>query len=138
MSLVFLLTITVHAQTDGDSIGTQTPDVVPPSVQVITPPTGCVVLSAYMQYFLKVHDAFADTPSMVKIACAESSFNPTNKNPYSSAKGLFQILDGTWKGNQCTGNVYNADDNIACAQKIYASDGTSDWNASKSTWSKMK
>lgn len=33
-----------------------------------------------------------------KVAKVESGNNPNAKNPYSSASGLFQFTDGTWKG----------------------------------------
>jgi SLT domain-containing protein len=36
-------------------------------------------------------------PGLMEIARRESSFNPRAKNPKSSAYGLFQFLDGTWK-----------------------------------------
>lgn len=55
---------------------------------------------------------------MINIAKKESTMNPLAKNPKSSAKGLFQILDGTWKHYQCTGDVLNYQDNITCAYKI--------------------
>lgn len=76
---------------------------------------------------------------MVKVAAVESTgvigvFNPKAKNPDSSAKGLFQILDGTWKYYGCTGDPYDAEDNIACAVKIYAKQGTTPWDSSKGMW----
>jgi muramidase (phage lysozyme) len=33
---------------------------------------------------------------MLELAARESSFDNTNKNPESTAYGLFQFLDGTW------------------------------------------
>lgn len=77
---------------------------------------------------------FRDAPVMVRIASAESSFDPTQKNPTSTATGLFQILIGTWKYYKCTGSRTNAEDNIACARKIYTAQGTAPWNSSKSVW----
>lgn len=62
----------------------------------------------------------------LRIAYKESRYNPTASNPHSSAKGVFQILDGTWKLFHCTGNVYNYMDNTNCALKIVQHDG--DWH----------
>lgn len=44
--------------------------------------------------------------------------DPKAKNPNSTAKGIFQILDGTWKLYECTGDVFNIEDNTRCANKI--------------------
>lgn len=71
---------------------------------------------------------------MLRIAIAESKLDPLAKNPDSSAKGLFQILDGTWKVYECQGDVYNPYDNIECARKIYEDSGTSAWAASRENW----
>lgn len=77
---------------------------------------------------------FVDAPVMVDIARAESGFNCQAKNPNSSAKGCFQILDGTWAYFECEGDVLNARDNIVCARKIYERNGTRDWLASSHAW----
>lgn len=71
---------------------------------------------------------------MYQIALAESQLVPTAKNPRSSAKGLFQILDGTWDEFDCDGSPLSVDANINCAKKIYAARGVADWGASKETW----
>lgn len=71
---------------------------------------------------------------MVKVGDAESNFEPGAWNCDSTAGGVFQILDGTWKLYACEGNKYDARDNITCAKKIYDVRGTKDWNASKGTW----
>ena len=60
----------------------------------------------------------------LEVAKQESGFNPNAKNPNSSAKGIFQIIDGTWKLYKCTGSVLDYDDNIKCAVKIYKSNGS--------------
>jgi excinuclease UvrABC nuclease subunit len=56
--------------------------------------------------------------TMINIAKKESTMNPLAKNPKSTAKGLFQILDGTWKHYECTGDVLNFEDNTKCAYRI--------------------
>lgn len=72
---------------------------------------------------------------MYKIMMCESGGNPKAKNPKSSAKGLYQIIDGTWKDFQCQGDPLNAEDNKRCAEKI-ARDGLHHWNASAYCWKK--
>jgi len=85
---------------------------------------------------------FPDAPIMYQVAKAESwdyknnRFNPRATNPESTAKGVFQILDGTWKYWECTGDPFQALDNIQCARKGYDKEGTRPWNASKGTWGK--
>ena len=66
-------------------------------------------------------------PRLIQIAKCESGFNPSAKNPRSSASGIFQIIDGTWRSNGCVGNVFNAEDNVRCAIKIYQRRGTQPW-----------
>jgi hypothetical protein len=93
----------------------------------------------------KILQAFPEEPLMLEIAYCESGIqtphdcygpiNPAAKNKYSTATGVFQILIGTWHNYKCTGDRTNADDNIACARKIYDARGTRDWNASRHAWS---
>jgi hypothetical protein len=71
---------------------------------------------------------------LAEIAYCESRLNPKAKNPNSSAKGLLQIIDSTWREFGCTGNVYDPDDNFSCGLKIATESGFHHWNASKSCW----
>jgi hypothetical protein len=92
----------------------------------------------------KVQLEFSDAPVMVRIANAESKFITNAKNPNSSASGVFQILRGTWNGNdrdiacRLLGDFdvmkFNADANIACARILYRTSGTTPWNSSKTNW----
>lgn len=75
-------------------------------------------------------EAFPDAPIMYWVAVNESGLDPNIANP-SGAKGLFQITGGTWRGSGCTGNVFNATDNIKCARKLYDKNHLSDWSESK-------
>jgi hypothetical protein len=52
------------------------------------------------------------------IAECESNFNPLAKNPNSTAKGLYQFIDGTWD-YFCEGDVLNAEDNARCFMELY-------------------
>jgi hypothetical protein len=71
-----------------------------------------------------------------KIADCESDGKPSARNQTSTAKGLLQILDGTWKSFRCSGNVLNGDDNMRCGVKIATESGLQHWNASKACWVK--
>lgn len=78
-----------------------------------------------------------DITKMIRIARAESNFNQYAKNPNSTAKGIYQFIDSTWRSNCLKdGNVYDFKDNINCAWKVYQKQGDRPWNASKHIWSK--
>lgn len=81
-----------------------------------------------------VKTTFPDAPVMIMVLKSESSFDCGIKNPGSSARGCFQILTSTWKGAACTGDVYDIEDNIACARKLYDESGLAPWLESKNTW----
>lgn len=73
---------------------------------------------------------------MLQVAYCESGngckapIDPKAKNPMSSASGTFQIIKSTWEAYKCSGDVFNEDDNIACARKIYDDSGLRPWDAS--------
>lgn len=123
MFLSFLVAISVHSKIANS-------DYIPPKLQVIE----ATPIASRTEFKLMVVDAFPNDAVMVRIANAESGFNPKAKNSNSTAKGLFQILDSTWKSNGCIGDVYNPVDNIACAKLLYTRNGTHPWLASKSGW----
>lgn len=52
------------------------------------------------------------------VANCESRLNPKNKSRISTAKGVYQFLNGTW-ANYCEGDVLNEDDNIKCFMQVY-------------------
>lgn len=79
---------------------------------------------------------FVDAPIMVRVARAESQFDPKADNQTSTAYGVFQILIGTWHDYGCTGDRGNAADNIACARIIYDKSGLTPWASSKGMWAK--
>lgn len=80
-----------------------------------------------------------DIMTFVRIARAESNFNQYSKNGSSTAKGIYQFIDGTWRA-YCLkdGNVYNFVDNINCFYKVLEKDGLqrglNHWNASRNKW----
>ena len=71
---------------------------------------------------------------MLSVAKCESNFSEKARNKNSTAKGIFQILDGTWKHFKCSGDVLKAEDNLACGVKILAGQGLSAWSESFSCW----
>ena len=78
-----------------------------------------------------------DITKMIRIARAESNFNQYAKNPNSTAKGIYQFIDSTWRSNCLKdGNVYDFKANIDCAWKVYQKQGDRPWNASKHIWNK--
>jgi hypothetical protein len=81
-----------------------------------------------------------DISVFVRIARAESNFQPMVKNRKSTATGIYQFIHGTFHA-YCKGkNVYNFIDNIDCFYKVLEVDGfpkgLSHWNASKAKWNK--
>lgn len=83
-----------------------------------------------------IKDIAPDAPILVAIASAESGFDCGIKNKASSARGCFQILKSTWIDAGCTGDVFNAEDNIRCAKKLFDNSGTTPWDQSKNVWGK--
>lgn len=82
-----------------------------------------------------------DVNLALNIACSESRFEANAKNPHSTASGVFQFLNGTFKGygvkywGSLDGrDVFDARDNIELAMYVLADVGTRDWNASKTSW----
>lgn len=129
--LIILLILLPSKKTDADipPVVIEVPQPVVPHITRYKPRT-----AQQIQVMDMVATEFIDASIMVDIANAESGFDPTQKNPNSTAKGVFQILDSTWKNNGCQGNVFVAENNIACARILYRKNGTTDWNASRHVW----
>ena len=75
-----------------------------------------------------------DIMTMIRIARAESNFNPTAKNKNSTASGVMQFLDGSFKYYGCSGDKLNFVDSINCGYKAFLKDGFRPWAASSSKW----
>lgn len=78
---------------------------------------------------------------MARIEECESRGDPNARNPNSTAKGLYQFLDGSWRhyGIEYWGtlegrSVFDPDDNRELAAYVIAKYGTSPWNSSKHCW----
>ena len=71
------------------------------------------------------------------IAAQESDFNPLARSKTSSATGIFQFVNATWK-NHCSGNRIDARDNIRCAMKLLAEPkGIRHWTADRVMFRKL-
>ncbi len=83
-------------------------------------------------------------PLLEKIALCESSNNPLATNKKSSAKGLYQFLDSSWKfyGNQLwhediiNKNVFDPEDSKELAVFVFEKYGSRPWSESSGCWSK--
>jgi len=77
---------------------------------------------------------FKDPELLVRIAKSESGLQPCIKNPGSSARGIFQILDmhGLTVEERCNPEIAT----VWAIDKINAG-GISAWASSKSKWSSM-
>jgi muramidase (phage lysozyme) len=75
---------------------------------------------------------------MLRVANCESGFHPEVHNKTSTASGLFQFLDSTWKSQSAKYEVYTLKDDpygqIEVATRMIADGGIGHWNASKSCW----
>ena len=61
------------------------------------------------------------------LAEKESNFNSLAANPASSARGVYQfLLASTWQ-DYCSGNIFNAEDNISCALRLLGEGQLQHW-----------
>ena len=80
----------------------------------------------------------------LEIAKAESELDPDAKNASSTASGLFQFINGTFKGFCLEGykltdtmeDKNNPYIQIECAVRMLSEGGESHWVASKHVWGK--
>ncbi|WP_226351328.1 MULTISPECIES: transglycosylase family protein [unclassified Pseudonocardia] len=75
------------------------------------------------------------------IAC-ESGGDPRAQNKYSSASGLYQFIDSTWRayrGDSTASRAAYASvrEQHAAAYRLFADQGYKPWSASKSCWSQL-
>jgi len=73
------------------------------------------------------------------ITSCESGGDPTAQNAHSTASGAFQFINGTWAaygGLEFAPTAKQATyaEQLIVAERAYAAEGTSPWNASKSCW----
>ncbi len=105
----------------------------------VVPP---VVMSVEEEIQLVAQENGADPDLAVRIARAESDFDPLAKNPHSTASGVFQFLDSTFhtyciQKYKLTDTIEEKNDRhiqIECATRMLAAGGASHWNESKYLW----
>ena len=110
-----------------------------PPVPKVEEPKKPQTISDLIVYYAEINGA--DVNLALNVACAESCtrnsegqvmFNSKAKNPSSSASGVYQFVNGTWRSS-CKGDVLDAEDNIKCGTKILATaGGIHHWEASRS------
>lgn len=61
---------------------------------------------------------------------------PEIKNPNSSATGLYQFIEGTWR-DLCEGEVTNPEHNADCAMRLISAGDIFHWTADKNTRAKL-
>ena len=71
------------------------------------------------------------------LARIESNFETYAKNPKSTAKGLYQFIDGTWN-TYCTGHVFDPEANTTCAMQLLSNGGIGHWKADFNTRRKLQ
>ena len=136
------LTALVMAKTTGSS--PQPP--IPPQIQPIvegaslgpnrglifevknSPPTKADIIALLYSWAFAKEVDFNTAYDIVDLETG-GTFNPLAKNPNSTAKGLFQIIDGTWKYGGCEGDPYDPENNIVCGLNLLKKDGIGHWLA---------
>lgn len=93
---------------------------------------------------LIIRERFKDNPVMIDIARCESQFRQFNndgqvlKNPTSSAKGVFQIMESLHSAPAARlgFDILTVEGNIGYAEYLLKKEGTRPWNASAKCWNK--
>lgn len=81
--------------------------------------------------------AIASADTLSEIARCESGGDPTAQNAVSSASGLYQMIDSTWRaygGSTAHARQASVAEQTAVARRLLAAEGTTPWNSSKSCW----
>jgi soluble lytic murein transglycosylase-like protein len=74
-----------------------------------------------------------DPELFLEIARCESGLDPRAKNLKSSASGLYQFLPSTWL-SWGSGDVFDVNDNVDAAVRLFLVKGVKPWLASKACW----
>ena len=102
---------------------------------VVPPRTDRATILKYAEWysdFYHVSDRL-----LFAIIDAESGWNARARSVSSSAKGLLQFLDGSWKYLKCEGDVFNPAHSIECAARTIANGGLSHWLVAPDTARKI-
>jgi len=79
-------------------------------------------------------------PSLaLAIAKCESQLVATARNKTSTAKGIYQFIDGSWKGYSAikwgeNRDVFSAKNNIELGVWVLSTEGTDPWVSSRDCW----
>ncbi len=71
------------------------------------------------QIILQATAAHVDVGAALRIAKCESDYDPNAQNRFSTAKGVYQFTDATWKTIKATKSQFNPDYNIAQFMRWY-------------------
>lgn len=89
------------------------PPVMPASLPISADkPLIAPLLTLEQKIQLRAQDAGVDPVAALRIARCESHLDPLASNLMSSAKGLYQFTDGTWKWIGAQGTQFDEDENI--------------------------
>ncbi len=113
--------------------------ITPLQVEIPEPPQEVVVLKTITPVIVKqmvIESAKKyEVPVKMAVPLAEfesQGFNHKAKNPISTAKGVFQFIDDTWRRN-CEGEVFDPEANIECGMKLLAQRQIGHWVADPAT-----
>jgi nucleoid-associated protein YgaU len=98
--------------------------------------TGAAAVVLPLAFTGQAHAAVPDVNWDPIIAC-ESGGDPAAANTGSTASGLYQFLDSTWKslgGSTARAKDASVAEQTAIANKAYAQSGLAPWAASQSCW----
>lgn len=115
---VYLYPMTSDTVIDSKPIVNQSRDYLRTSVTV-SPSRGLSEKEEIINYIkIQAFKNDIDVTTALKIADCESDFIPDAKNPNSTAKGIYQFINGTWR-DYCAGNVFDYKDNVDCFIKYF-------------------
>lgn len=89
---------------------------------------------------LQYADAYGvDSQLATAIATCESQLKPWARNSHSTAKGIYQFIDGSWKGYSAMKwgeerDVLSAKNNIELGVWVLSIEGSGPWDASRDCW----
>lgn len=117
-----------------------------PNETVAAPVIEPVIELTIEEKIIKTAEEFGySTTTALAIAKAESNLNPNAKNAHSTASGLYQFINDTFKGFCIDKYKYaesmeqknDPDIQIKCAIRMLAEGGDKHWAASSHVWGKV-
>lgn len=82
----------------------------------------------------RINEVFPEEPRMQKVAWCESRYKLDAVGPDGHDHGLFQIRSSVHNTGDL--NLFDLEDNLTFARKLYDQNGLSDWYSSFDCWSK--